>query len=153
MSTSENLPPKKKKLKKWQWAVLIFLVFPTIVALFVGGSSTTTPEPTLTPEVLEEPEIPLNYSAEITRWEPLNPASGRAVFTIRNTGEASFIPESCTVRVQDDSYTYKGYDFVSGFSEIKPGAKFMGNVVLTVTKEGAYFITEGSVDCELKAAP
>ena len=27
----------------------------------------------------------------------------------------------------------------------------MANVVLTVTKEGAFFITQGSVDCELKA--
>ena len=152
MSTSENLPPKKKKVKKWQWAVIIFFVFPTIVALFVGGSSTTTPEPSPTPEVSAEPELAFTYSAEVTRWEPLNPASGRAVFTIRNTGEVSFIPESCTVRVQDDSYTYKGYDYVSEFTEtIKPGGKFMGNVVLTVTKEGAFFVTKGEVECELKA--
>jgi hypothetical protein len=130
MSTSENLPPKKKKLKKWQIALIVFFVFPIIVALFVGGSSTTTPDPTPTPEVSEEPEIPLNYSAEITRWEPLNPASGTAVFTIRNTGEASFIPTSCSVRVQDESNTYKGSDYVYGsFNEIKPGAKFMGKII------------------------
>jgi hypothetical protein len=57
------------------------------------------------------------------------------------------------VRVSDASSTYKGYDFISGFGEIKPGAKFMGNVVLTVTKEGAFFVTTGSVDCDLKATP
>ena len=74
------------------------------------------------------------------------------MFTIRNTGEVSFIPESCTVSVQDDSYTYKGYDYISGFTEtIKPGGKFMGNVVLTVTKEGAFFVTNGEVECDLKA--
>ncbi|MFM1797255.1 MAG: hypothetical protein RL733_1036, partial [Actinomycetota bacterium] len=61
-------------------------------------------------------------------------------------------PETCTVRVQDDSRNYNGYDFVSGFSEtIKPGGKFMANVILTVTNEGAFFVTSGSVDCELKA--
>ena len=152
MSNSENLPPKKKKLKKWQWAILIFFVFPIVVALFVGGSSTTTPEPSPTPEVSAEPELAFTYSAEVTRWEPLNPASGRAVFTIRNTGEVSFVPESCTVSVRDASYTYKGFDIVSGFTEtIKPGAKFMGNLVITVTKEGAFFVDQGEVECELKA--
>ena len=143
---------RKKKLQQWQWAVLIFFVFPIIVALFVGGSSTTTPEPSPTPEVSAEPELAFTYSAEVTRWEPLNPASGRAVFTIRNTGEVSFVPESCTVSVRDASYTYKGFDIVSGFTEtIKPGAKFMGNLVITVTKEGAFFVDEGEVECELKA--
>jgi hypothetical protein len=149
MSNAENLPPKKKKLKKWQWALLIFIVIPLVVTLIFGNSTSTTSEQE--PQIPAEPEVDLRYSAEISRWEPLNPASGRAFFTITNTGEASFVPESCTVRVEDDSLTYKGFDFISGFSEIKPGGRFVGNVVLTVTKEGAYFVTTGSVDCELKA--
>jgi len=92
----------------------------------------------------------VSYDTEITRWEPFNPASGRAVFTIFNTGEVSFIPESCTVSVRDDSYTYKGFDIISGFTEtIKPGAKFMGNVILTVTNKGAFFVTKGEVKCDL----
>jgi hypothetical protein len=149
MSTSDPLPPQKKKIKKWQIGVITIFLLILIGALFGEDTSTTNP----VPEVSEEPAVELRYSAEITRWEPINPASGRAVFTIRNTGDASFIPDSCTVRVQDASYTYSGFDFISGFGEIKPGAKFMGNVVLTVTKEGAFFITQGSVDCELTATP
>ena len=117
--------------------------------MFGEDTSKTTPEP----EKSNEPEVSFTYSAEITRWEPLNPASGRATFTIYNTGEVSFIPDTCKVKVQDGSGSYKGYDFVSGFTKsIKPGGKFMGNVVLTVTKEGAFFVTNGSVDCELKAS-
>jgi hypothetical protein len=143
MTNSENSVPKKK-IKKWQIVVIVLVVLTGIG--YIGSEDTpSTPTPTPTPE------IQLSYSAEITRWEPINPASGRAVFTIRNTGEASFVPESCTVRVSDESSTYNGFDFVSGFGAIKPGAKFMGNVVLTVTNQGAYFVTTGSVDCELKA--
>ena len=68
MSNSENLPPKKKKLKKWQWAVLIFVVFPIILVLFIPSSSTTTSTPeatttTSTPEVATPAESVLDYSA------------------------------------------------------------------------------------------
>ena len=68
MSTSENLSPKKKKLKKWQWAVLIFVVFPIILVLFIPSSSTTTSTPeatttTSTPEVVTPAESVLDYSA------------------------------------------------------------------------------------------
>jgi hypothetical protein len=149
MSTPDNTSPKRRKLKKWQIIVLTILTLSIIGVLFGEDTSTTDS----VPEVSEAPAVALSYSAEVTRWEPINPASGRAVFTIRNTGDASFIPESCTVRVRDASSTYNGYDFISGFSEIKPGAKFMGNVILTVTKEGAFFVTTGSVDCDLKATP
>ena len=67
MSTPENLPPKKK-LKKWQWAVLIFVVFPIILSLFLPSSSTTTFTPeatttTSTPEVATPAESVLDYSA------------------------------------------------------------------------------------------
>jgi hypothetical protein len=58
MSTSENLPPKKKKLKKWQWAVLIFFVFPIIFSLFAGSSTTTTPEVESTSPEVSTPEKP-----------------------------------------------------------------------------------------------
>lgn len=148
MSQAEELKPKKK-LKKWHIVVLVIIGLSIVGTIF--GDDSTSPTPKSTPTASPTPEVQLEYSAEITRWEPINPASGRAVFTIRNTGKYSFVPQSCTVRVQDASSTYKGFDFVSGFGEIKPGAKFMGNVVLTVTKEGASFITTGSVDCELKA--
>ena len=68
MSTSENLPPKKKKLKKWQWAVVIFVVLPIILVLFIPSSSTTTSTPeatttTSTPEVATPAESVLDYSA------------------------------------------------------------------------------------------
>jgi hypothetical protein len=149
--TTPEIPKPKKKLKKWHIVLLVIFGLSVIGNIF--GENTTSPTPESTPTESPKPTVQLSYSAEITRWEPINPASGRAVFTIRNTGKNSFVPESCTVRVQDDSSTYKGFDFISGFGEIKPGAKFMGNVILTVTKEGAYFITTGSVDCELEAAP
>ena len=145
MTTPENSKPKRKPLKKWQIVLIAVLVL-LVIGSFTGGGDSTTSTPT--PEVSAEPEIVTTFSGELTRWEPINPASGRAVFTIRNIVEVAGTPKSCKVKVQDNSGTYKGYDFISGFNEIKPGAKFMGNVVLTVTKEGAAFVTQGSVTCD-----
>lgn len=164
MSTSEDAAPKKK-LKEWQIVAITVVALFAVGAIFGGSSSTSTQTPaakrTPTPTRMQTPkqiptptpEVSLSYSGEITRWEPINPASGRAVFTIRNTGETSFIPQSCTVSVKDESSNYSGYDIVSGFGEIKPDAKFMGNVILTVTNKGSSFVTKGAVECDLKAVP
>ena len=144
MSLPNDSSPKKK-LKKWQIALVVFFVFPIVVALFVGSSSTSTPTPTTAPS--KELEKVAQFSAELTRWETLNPASGRAVFTIRNTGDIAGTPGSCYVEVKDESGTYKGFDWIILENNIEPGAKFMGNVILKVTKEGAAFITKGNVNC------
>jgi hypothetical protein len=143
--SSPNESSPKKKLKKWQIALIVFFVPPILVALFVGSSSTTTPAPTPTPS--KEAEKVAQFSAELTRWETLNPASGRAVFTIRNTSDIAGTPGSCYVEVKDESGTYKGFDWIILENNIEPGAKFMGNVILKVTKEGASFITKGNISC------
>jgi hypothetical protein len=143
--SSPNESSPKKKLKKWQIALIVFFVSPILVALFVGSSSTTTPAPTPTPS--KEAEKVAQFSAELTRWETLNPASGRAVFTIRNTSDIAGTPGSCYVEVKDESGTYKGFDWIILENNIEPGAKFMGNVILKVTKEGASFITKGNISC------
>jgi len=146
MSLPNNSSPKKK-LKKWQIALVVFFVFPIVVALFVGSSSTTTPLPNPSPTPSKEPEKVAQFSAELTRWETLNPASGRAVFTIRNTSDIAGTPGSCYVEVKDESGTYKGFDWIILENNIEPGAKFMGNVILKVTKEGAAFISKGNINC------
>ena len=146
MSLPNDSSPKKK-LKKWQIALVVFFVFPIVVALFVGSSSTTTPLPNPSPTPSKEPEKVAQFSAELTRWEPLNPVSGRAVFTIRNIGDVPGAPGTCKVKVEDLSHTYVGYDWITLDNTIQPGAKFMGNVLLKVTKEGAVFVTQGSVTC------
>ena len=153
--TLSNEPTPKKKLKKWHIAVLVFVVFPLI--LMVIGMVSPTPsdspagKPTATasakPTPSKEPAKVAQFSAELTRWETLNPASGRAVFTIRNVGEVAGSPGSCYVEVKDVSGTYKGFDWILLENTIEPGTKFMGNVVLKVTKEGAAFITNGNINC------
>jgi hypothetical protein len=145
--SSDGESAKSAKRKRPKWWVIVLLVFGgfTLLAAIINSAPTTTTTPT--PEVSAEPVAKAEFTGEITRWEPINPASGRAVFTIRNISEIAGAPGSCYIRVQDESNTYKGSDYVLLENEIAPGAKFMGNVILTVTKEGAYFVEQGRVNC------
>jgi len=153
--TLTNEPTPKKKLKRWHIAVLVFVVFPLILMVIGMVSPTPSDKPEATPIATasakptptKEPEKVAQFSAELTRWEPLNPVSGRAVFTIRNIGDVPGAPGTCKVKVEDLSHTYVGYDWITLDNTIQPGAKFMGNVLLKVTKEGAVFVTQGSVTC------
>lgn len=146
MTQDENSTPKKKS-KKWPYILGAILALSVIGSFLGEDSSTPTPTETTSPEATVEPEKVAQFTSEITRWEPINPASGRAVFTIRNVGEVAGAPGSCYIRVQDTSNTYKGSDYILVENVIEPGAKFMGNVVLTVTNEGALFVDKGKIDC------
>ena len=57
MSTSDPLPPQKKKIKKWQIGVITIFLLILIGALFGEDTSTTNP----VPEVSEEPAVELRY--------------------------------------------------------------------------------------------
>lgn len=142
MSLPNDSSPKKK-LKKWQIALIVFFVFRIIVALFVGSSSTAIPAPDSTPT--KKPGKVAQFSAELTRWETLNHASGKAVSAIRNTSDIVGTLGSCYIEVKDESGTTQGFDWIVLENNIDPSAKFMGNVVFKVTKEGAVFITKGSI--------
>ena len=148
--TSEETQGQKPKRKRRKWWLISLIVFGVlmIIGSFSDTSTTSTDPNTVVEETTTEPATSAVFEGEITRWEPLNPASGRAVFTIRNVGDAAGVPGDCTVKVQDASGTYRGFDFITLENEIQPGAKFMGNVVLTVTKEGAQFVTQGSIECD-----
>jgi hypothetical protein len=144
MTESDSTAPKKKKLKLWQ--ILLISIFALTILGMLFGEDTEQSNPS--PDESSAPKVMASFSGEVTNWEPLNPASGRATFTILNTGTVAGSPESCTVRVQDDSGTYKGFDYISGFDTIAPGENLSGNVVLTVTKEGSSFVTQGSITCD-----
>ncbi len=144
-SNDENNKSSKRKRPKWWVIVLIVFGGFTLLAAIINSAPTTITAPT--PEVSAEPVAKAEFTSEITRWEPINPASGRAVFTIRNISAIAGAPGSCYIKVQDASDTYKGSDYILLENEIAPGAKFMGNVILTVTKEGAFFVDKGRINC------
>jgi hypothetical protein len=97
---------------------------------------------TLVPTTTEK----ASFSISITSWQIVNPASGYAVFTIRNIGEVTGEPV-CRIKVEDESGTYKGTGWIIGVGEIKPGAKFESKKLLTIKKQGASYVSKSSGSC------
>ena len=139
MTPEEKAVFLKKQTKLRKIALVIFaLAFVLFgVAIFGSNDETTT---TVTPS------SNAIFSGRILSSKVINPATVQVKFEITNSGTDAGIP-SCIVRVQDASNTYKGFDSPIFDYAIEPNSSITGAVNLTVTKEGAFFVTQGEVSC------
>lgn len=112
------------------------------------ASPPTEPPTQVTEEAAPPPPVKeAKFKGRVGVVNVVNPATVRVFVSVENTGNAPGYAR-CTIRVQDESGTYKGFDFFDLPDEIKPG-KFDGfNGLITVTNEGALFVTQKSADCE-----
>ena len=117
---------------------IVLLAFAFLVIAGFSGSSEDTGTTT--------PSTNASFSGEIISSKVINLATVNVVFKISNTGTDPGTP-NCMVRVQDASGTYRGYDSPIFDYPIEPNSSITGNINLTVTKEGALFVTEGEVTC------
>ena len=96
--------------------------------------------------IASTPQGEATFSISISGWQVVNPASGYAIFTIRNVGEIAGEP-ICRIIVEDESGTFKGTGFIIGVGEIQPGAKYQGKKLLTIKKQGASYVSESRGYC------
>lgn len=85
------------------------------------------------------------YSATITDYVAANPADLKFYATVKNTGDAAGTPD-CTVKAQDDSSSYHGFDTFT-LKTVQPGASFDWQGDLTITGQGAPYVTKVTVSC------
>lgn len=86
-----------------------------------------------------------SFSGRVLGYEPRNPAALAIELEVTNTGSATDRWE-CTVRAQDDSLTYKGFDIFSTDTPLAPGNSYTGVGTITITNEGAAYVTKAWVD-------
>ena len=132
MSNSEANTPKRK-ISRW-WIVVGVLIFAYFVTYFGDSDSGSGTNKT-------------TFMGSVFTIDVINPATVNVVFQLRNVGSVNGIPD-CKVKVQDVSGTYSGYDYPIITKEVKPMETILGNVNLTITNQGASFVTEGSVTCD-----
>jgi hypothetical protein len=142
MSPEEKTEFLRKQAKQRKIALIVVLVAVGlfVVAIFSSGGDTTDTESQSTPNANAV------FSGKILSTRVINPATLQVKFEIENTGTDAGVP-SCIVSVQDASRTYKGFDSPIFDYSIEPNSSISGAINLTVTKEGAYFVTQGDVTC------
>lgn len=86
------------------------------------------------------------YQASVTRYSVINPADLAVVVRVTNTGTKAGTP-TCTIGAQDGSYAYHGVDAATLQGTISAGAttNFVDN--LTITSQGAQYVTQVTATC------
>ena len=77
----------------------------------------------------------------------INPADLRVYGEVKNTGGKSGTP-SCTIQAHDDAYSYHGTDVVERTSPLKPGGIWDWVDDVTITSQGAQYVTKIEVQCD-----
>jgi hypothetical protein len=86
------------------------------------------------------------FDSSVTLEQPANPATAVVEILVRNTGKIASAPE-CMVQLHDESDTYQGSDTFTPDKTLQPGEQWSFRGDVTVTKEGAAYITQGGVTC------
>lgn len=130
--------PKPTNQKKGGGLTALVIVFIVLLLFIVVGvtdkPSKSSPKTT--------------FEAHITDHSALDPATLQFLATIKNTGKIAATP-ICTVSVDSPSHTYHGWDtFDTLDHKLQPGEQWGFRGTVTVTKEGAAYVTTGGISCE-----
>jgi hypothetical protein len=129
-------------LKKWQKVVVVILLLSLVSAPFNGGNSSDSSSEDSSSTQSVERSYPVSY----VRSAAVNPATLSVVFKVTNDGTEPVKP-SCTIRMQDSSGTYKGYDIFEIIDPIEGSQTKQVIVQLTITNEGAEYADQFSGEC------
>ena len=86
------------------------------------------------------------YKAKVQDYNVINPADLGVVVRVTNTGQQSGTP-TCMVTAQDPSYAYHGFDSGTLTKPIAAGASGVFAMNITITQQGAQYVTDVSVKC------
>lgn len=107
--------------------IVVGLLIGGAIALFGGGSGA-------------------KYTTTVSDFTVVNPADLAVTMKITNTGSKSGRP-TCTVQANDPSYTYTGVDAGDLSESIAPGATTATVMNLTISKQGAQYVTNVTAKC------
>lgn len=89
-------------------------------------------------------------TAKIGEYRVINPSLISLEYTVTNTAGTSGY-SSCSIAVNDASYTYTGSDFgYKSAKEIEPGDDYTGIANIKISNNGAGYITDGTIDCTIE---
>ena len=118
---------RRLRIVLWSFIALVIVI---IVAAQLGGSG--------------GPKA--SWKARVQDYVVINPADLAVTVRVTNTGKAAGTP-TCTVNAQDPSGAYTGFDSGTLTKPIAAGSfgVYVDNV--TITSQGARFVTQVTVSC------
>jgi hypothetical protein len=140
-----DMPADKPWFKKKKFIILIAIVVLGIIGQFTGGSEESETSSTTASSSTQTRSYPVSIETRAV----INPATISFRYRVTNDGTQPVTPD-CTIRFQDPSGTYKGFDIFTPLEPIPAGVSqaFVGQ--LTITKEGAEFATEYEAECSAR---
>lgn len=129
---------RQAKIRKIALVIVLCAFGLFLVGIFGSDTESSTSDTTKSTDAV--------FSGKVLSSKVVNPAMVQVKFEITNTGTDAGKP-NCIVRVQDASRTYKGFDSPIFDYAIEPKSTITGVINLTVTNQGALFVTEGEVSC------
>jgi hypothetical protein len=138
-----------RQLKTWIQVVLVIALLGIVGALSGGGATTSgqnAASSSASSSSSNSQAAKRSYPVEYVRSAVINPATLTVVFNVKNDGTQEVTP-SCTIRMQDTSGTYRGFDVFDITKPISASQTQQVIVQLTITKQGAAFADQFSGEC------
>lgn len=146
-------PPPRPRRKRWP-IVLAVICGPFAIAALIGAifhpHPAAPPIPAASSPAAQHsqapPPSPPHWKARVQDYAVINPADLAVTVRVTNTGGTAGTPD-CTVQASDPSGAYTGIDAATLSSPVKAGAfaVYVDNV--TITSQGAQYVTQVSVSC------
>ena len=129
---------RKQEHRKHTWITIVFLV---VVSMIIGITATTC----------SGGGGATQYSATVVGHTVMNPATVMVAVSVSNDGKATGTPE-LTVQVRDAGYSYTGIEIAQLSHPLKPGETALVSVPVTVTDQGAAYVTNFKVTTGLSGS-
>ena len=137
----------KPWFKKKRIVIPLIFVVSAIIAGALGGNKTST-SPTSSPtdvSATTDSSGARVYPASVDGYAVVDPATIAVRFTVHNDGSQSVSP-ACTITLQNVGGSYHGFD-VFYMNPIAAGGVTHGTGNITITSEGAQFVSQSSISC------
>lgn len=87
--------------------------------------------------------------ASITSYTAINPGTLEVHYSVQNTTDRAG-KSNCSITMKDAASTYNGYGTYQSNVEIQPGQTYSGVGNVTITNNGASYVTRGGITCRIQ---
>lgn len=126
-----------------RWTVAFVVVIGVLAAIGAASGSNNGSAPTAPTTTT----IAATFSGSVGTMQILDPAEVTVAITVTNTSQVTGKPSFCEVDLQSPDGAYNGHASDDRAPTLQPGQTWSDDVTMTISNQGATYITGGSVQC------